>query len=79
MGTLPDIDWELPITDEVIRSFLDAKGVPIKCELCATTGWSSTTAQPLGALPMVTMICQNCGNMRLHLAATIRRWRDKGY
>lgn len=67
------------LSEDDIRSFLDAKKVKIACELCEATAWliyPHTKSEPLD---VALMICGNCGNIRRHLSATIRRWKSKGY
>lgn len=70
---------EAPVSEDDVRAFLDAKGVPPRCELCGKSPWLFSFKQRFSDLRTVSVICGNCGNIRLHLTAAIERWKEKGH
>lgn len=71
-------DDEDEVSEDETRAFLDAKSVPPNCELCGKSPWLFAPHQKVGELSAVAVICGNCGNIRLHLVAAIKRWKSRG-
>jgi hypothetical protein len=62
-----------------INEHLDATGAHGPCAACGSSSWSILSSAaismareiPSPTLPVVLMLCENCGNLRLHAAKKI--------